>query len=206
MKKDIREKVWKKYNEKCAYCGNGLEYKDLEVDHIYPKHLGGTDDYENLNPSCKPCNFYKSTFVIDKFREQITTILDRVKKPFIVRLAIKYGLISFKPFDGLFYFEKHKKAFSLSGVGCSAISKDYTLLFDKISKGEIVPCFVDYYFSDIKTPQRDIAQIKMFKDQRIMIGVRGMQYGGVDDFALDGRTVLKAFTDECNRLNLEYYQ
>jgi len=24
-----------------------------------------------------------------------------------VRLAIKYGLISFKPFDGLFYFEKH---------------------------------------------------------------------------------------------------
>lgn len=98
------------------------------------------------------------------------------------------------------------KQLTLTDVGCSAISKDYTFLFDKISKGEIVPCFVDYFFSDIKTPQRDVAKIKMFKNQRIMIGVRGMQYGSVDDFALDGRTVLKAFKDECNRLNLEYHK
>lgn len=116
MKKNIREKVWKKYDCKCAYCGNDLEYNKLQVDHIDAKFLGGKDDISNYNPSCRECNFYKSTFTIDGFREQIATILDRVKKPFIVRLAIKYGLISFKPFDGLFYFEKHKQAFSLNSV------------------------------------------------------------------------------------------
>jgi hypothetical protein len=116
MKKHIREKVWKKYDCKCAYCGNDLEYNKLQVDHIDAKFLGGKDDIINYNPSCRECNFYKSTFTIDEFREQISTILDRVKKPFIVRLAIKYGLISFKPFDRLFYFEKHKKAFSLNNV------------------------------------------------------------------------------------------
>jgi hypothetical protein len=117
MKKNIREKVWKKYDCKCAYCGNDLKYDKLQVDHINAKFLGGKDDISNYNPSCRECNFYKSTFTIDGFREQIATILDRVKKPFIVRLAVKYGLISFKPFDGLFYFEKHKpKALFINDV------------------------------------------------------------------------------------------
>ena len=119
MNKDIRQKVYKKYNCKCAYCGNALEYKKMQVDHIYPKHLGGKDVFNNYNPSCRECNFYKSTFTIEGFRNQIATILDRVKKPFIVRLAIKYGLLSYKPFDGLFYFEKHKQALSINDVGCS---------------------------------------------------------------------------------------
>lgn len=43
MKKDTRIKVWKKYNCKCAYCGEDLEYKKMQVDHIHPKHLGGKD-------------------------------------------------------------------------------------------------------------------------------------------------------------------
>ena len=84
---------------------------DQEIDNnIFLKRgtSGNKDDINNYNPSCRECNFYKSTFTIEGFRNQIDTILDRVKKPFIVRLAIKYGLISFKPFDGLFYFEKHK--------------------------------------------------------------------------------------------------
>ena len=118
MKKDIRHKVWKKYDCKCAYCGNDLKYDKMQVDHINAKYLGGKDDINNYNPSCRECNFYKSTFTIEGFRKQIATILDRVKKPFIVRLAIKYGLISFKPFDGLFYFEKHKpKALFINVVG-----------------------------------------------------------------------------------------
>jgi hypothetical protein len=117
MNKDIREKVWKKFDCKCAYCGNDLEYSKMQVDHINAKYLGGKDNIDNYNPSCRECNFYKSTFTIEGFRKQITTILDRVRKPFIVRLAIKYGLISFKPFDGLFYFEKQKpKALFINGV------------------------------------------------------------------------------------------
>ena len=108
MKKELREKVWKKYDCKCAYCGEDLEYKKMQVDHIEAKYLGGKDDIENYNPSCRQCNFYKVTFDIEGFKKQLATITERIKKPFIVRLAMKYGIISFKPFDGKFYYEKLK--------------------------------------------------------------------------------------------------
>jgi 5-methylcytosine-specific restriction endonuclease McrA len=106
MKKETRQKVWKKYNCKCAYCGEDLEYNKMQVDHIEPKYLGGKDEIENYNPSCSQCNFYKNTFDIDGFKNQLNTITERIKKPFIVRLAMKYRLISFKTFDGKFYYEK----------------------------------------------------------------------------------------------------
>lgn len=136
MNKDIRQKVWKKFDCKCAYCGNDLKYDKMQVDHINAKYLGGKDYINNYNPSCRECNFYKSTFTIEGFRKKIATILDRVKKPFIVRLAIKYGLISFKPFDGLFYFEKHKpKALFINGVVpmllCKITEKDWALTEQK---------------------------------------------------------------------------
>jgi hypothetical protein len=109
MKKELRDKVWKKYDCKCAYCGEDLEYNKMQVDHIEPKYLNGADEINNYNPSCRQCNFYKGTFDVKGFKKQLATLIDRVKKPFIVRLAMKYGLISFKPFDGKFYYEKHQE-------------------------------------------------------------------------------------------------
>ena len=43
MKKELRLKVWNKYGCKCAYCGEYLEYKKMQVDHIESKYLGGTE-------------------------------------------------------------------------------------------------------------------------------------------------------------------
>ena len=31
---------------------------------------GGTNEIENLNPACRMCNFYKSTFGIETLRKQ----------------------------------------------------------------------------------------------------------------------------------------
>lgn len=109
MKKSTREEVWKKYNCKCAYCGEDLPLNKMQVDHIYPKYKGGKDEIENYNPSCRQCNFYKSDFTLDAFRNQMLTITERIKKPFIVRLALKYGIIEFKKWDGKFYFEEVTK-------------------------------------------------------------------------------------------------
>jgi hypothetical protein len=78
----------------------------MQIDHIEAKYLDGANDIENYNPSCRQCNFYKGTFSLGGFKKQLATITERIKKPFIVRLAIKYGIISFKPFDGKFYYEK----------------------------------------------------------------------------------------------------
>ena len=110
MKKEIRLKVWNKYWKHCAYCGCELtELKDMQVDHIHPKANGGEDKLENYNPSCRQCNFYKSTFSIEGFREQMQTLHKRLMKPFIVRLAIKYDILIYKPFDNKFFFEKKSK-------------------------------------------------------------------------------------------------
>jgi len=106
MKKELRLKVWHKFNERCAYCGEPLEYKKMQVDHIDAKYLGGANDIENYNPSCRGCNFYKGTFTIDGFRKQLSTLHERFEKIFIVKMAIRYGVLKYKPFDGKFHFEK----------------------------------------------------------------------------------------------------
>ncbi len=51
MTKQIREQVYQKYNGRCAYCGHEIAIKDMQVDHIIPKRLGGADSFENYNPS-----------------------------------------------------------------------------------------------------------------------------------------------------------
>ena len=128
MKKELREKIWRKYDCKCAYCGEDLKYKEMQVDHIEAKCLGGKDDIENYNPSCRQCNFYKGTFSLDGFKKQLATINERIQKPFIVRLAMKYGLISFKPFDGKFYYEKRNEQLTIPRVSNSALQENTKLI------------------------------------------------------------------------------
>lgn len=46
---------------RCIYCGK-LSYEDsseLHVDHVYPRHLGGSDKASNVATSCKKCNVEK---------------------------------------------------------------------------------------------------------------------------------------------------
>lgn len=119
--KRIREIVYNKYNGHCAYCGCKLEYKDMQVDHIeslYVKSLNEqladnptltqNDNVENLMPSCRQCNFYKGEADIEGFRSKIHNWLERTCiDSFQVKLAMKYGILQYKPWDDKFYFEKN---------------------------------------------------------------------------------------------------
>jgi hypothetical protein len=40
----------------CRYCGQSAPNVDLEVDHIHPVALGGSNDRENLQTACRTCN------------------------------------------------------------------------------------------------------------------------------------------------------
>jgi len=128
MKKQDREKVYNKYNGRCAYCGNKIEYKDMQVDHIFPKNKAhwlkspamremyselhnmpdseNIDDFNNLNPSCRRCNHYKRAYTLNQFRGEMLTIHERIQKQYLDKIGIDYGIIVIKPFDGKFYFEK----------------------------------------------------------------------------------------------------
>lgn len=118
-----RQKVYDKYNGHCAYCGKEIEIKDMQVDHIFPKNkahwlksdvmkreerlnINDINDFENLNPSCRRCNHYKRAQTLREFRGTMTTIHQRIKSNYINKVGFDFGILTLKPFDGLFYFEK----------------------------------------------------------------------------------------------------
>ncbi len=103
--KDIRKKVHDKYHGGCAYCGQYVPYKDMQVDHVTPKCNGGTNDIDNLMPSCRSCNHYKRAYNLEQFRDAMQTIHKRVIQIYICKVAERYGIINVRPFDGRFYFE-----------------------------------------------------------------------------------------------------
>lgn len=103
----IRLQVYNKYNGHCAYCGCRLEYKDMQVDHIESvyAHNGG-DTLANYMPSCRQCNFYKSTFSLEDYRKRLQTVNIRLRKQFLYNLAIKYRMVTEHNEPIRFYFEK----------------------------------------------------------------------------------------------------
>ena len=102
-----RQKVYDKYNGHCAYCGKAIKIKDMQVDHILPKRNGGTDDINNLNPSCRLCNHYKRAANIETFRNGLLGgLIKRLMKIYIFRVALDYGMITVNGWDKKFYFEK----------------------------------------------------------------------------------------------------
>ncbi|MBO7054871.1 MAG: HNH endonuclease [Bacteroidales bacterium] len=111
--KNVRQTIFDKYNGHCAYCGCELRIEDMQIDHINPKYrsmINGKpidNSVENLNPSCRQCNFYKGTNDIAGFRKRIFNQLQRTcVDSFQSRLAMKYGIIKHNEWCGKFYFEK----------------------------------------------------------------------------------------------------
>ena len=110
-----RQNVYEKYDKHCAYCGTLLAgTKQMQVDHIISKEDGGTDDFENLNPSCYYCNNYKGSWTLEEFRRNLLVMLNEnneylFKSKGKMQIALNTGCISMTKWDGKFYFERSKK-------------------------------------------------------------------------------------------------
>jgi hypothetical protein len=87
---------------------NIRKYQDKDKEYL-PEGICGDDSMENLNPSCRMCNFRKSTFTVEGFREQIKHGLVCVNRDFTYRLLKQYGLIQETDKEVEFYFEKYKQ-------------------------------------------------------------------------------------------------
>ena len=46
---------------RCHYCGKRFPNRELTVDHVIPRSLGGRDTWENLVTACVPCNSRKGS-------------------------------------------------------------------------------------------------------------------------------------------------
>lgn len=109
LTKEERLVVYRMYDGHCAYCGAAIELKDMQVDHIIPVYKDGQNEIENYRPTCRMCNFYKSTMPVEKFREQLMKIPERLNREFSFRLAVKYGLITVNDKHIVFKFEEERK-------------------------------------------------------------------------------------------------
>ena len=120
--KKLREKVYRKYNGHCAYCGSELKGtlfkkgKAFQVDHIEPVHrqcihadrrIKEAENIEMLHPACARCNRYKSNFSLEEFRTRVSKQVKQARKrSWNFRCAEDFGLITVTPGPVVFYFEK----------------------------------------------------------------------------------------------------
>lgn len=124
MNKQLREKVFMKYNGNCAYCGEAL--KKFHVDHLLPvrriskwedgkfKATGKMenpefDTFDNMMPSCASCNISKSSMSLEHFREVVEDKLRQLERESNYRMAKRYGMITENPKKIIFYFENIKE-------------------------------------------------------------------------------------------------
>lgn len=116
-----REEVYNKCNGHCAYCGVNITIKQMQVDHVKPLYRNdsvttlevwgverGTNDINNLLPSCSRCNKWKSTYSLEMFRNIVESSIDRLQRDTPnYRLAKDYGLITVEKKPVIFFFERN---------------------------------------------------------------------------------------------------
>lgn len=107
--------VYEKCNGHCAYCGVEISISEMQIDHVIPvkfaevyKEHQGTDlnAIENLMPSCRSCNSYKSSLTLEKFRQAIERWPEVLQRDNVTyRNAVRFGMIEPKPHKVSFYYE-----------------------------------------------------------------------------------------------------
>lgn len=63
LSQNLRQIVRERAGNRCEYCQSHQDYTmgQMQVDHIWPKVKGGSDEVDNLCLACELCNQYKWT-------------------------------------------------------------------------------------------------------------------------------------------------
>jgi 5-methylcytosine-specific restriction endonuclease McrA len=73
---EVREYLLNKWDRQCAYCG--VKNVPLQVEHIQPKALGGSNRISNLCLACEKCNILKGTKDIKVFLAKKPDVLKKI--------------------------------------------------------------------------------------------------------------------------------
>ena len=68
LRKKHAESLYVQQGGKCNGCAAGLGLRQLTLDHVVARSVGGTDDYENLQLLCLSCNSIKNARGMDYLR------------------------------------------------------------------------------------------------------------------------------------------
>ncbi len=88
--KFTRYNIFERDKNMCQYCGRTFDRKDLNLDHVVPRHRGGPTSWENIVCSCVKCNTRKGNRTPNEAGMILTRKPKRPKwRPFI---QVTFGL------------------------------------------------------------------------------------------------------------------
>lgn len=80
--------------EKCSYCGAEQEITKLEIDHIFPRSLGGGNEIENLTLACRKCNIWKTNKLVEFFLKELGITEYQKTNDEVINLLLKKRSLS----------------------------------------------------------------------------------------------------------------
>ncbi len=117
-----RDRIKAKFGGSCAYCGEPLGDK-WHIDHMEPvvrdfvftgsgtKQTGKCEHPDRKNeanevPACIPCNMNKSSLPLERWREQIASRLEALRKYSAdYRTALRFNFVTENDIAVIFHFE-----------------------------------------------------------------------------------------------------
>lgn len=107
FRKETRALVHAKCGGCCAYCGKPITEAAMQIDHIRPRSLGGSNAIENLNPACRACNNFKAVWSLEEFRRHLSEQVERCRKYSVnFRNAERFGMVRVLGTEIVFHFER----------------------------------------------------------------------------------------------------
>ena len=107
LSREERRAVYELTGGRCAYCGQELAFRDMQLDHVVPLHHGGADEPFNMFPACRSCNHYKRNADLERWRAQLEAIpAVLTRDSYTYRQGVRFGLVRPVQKKVEFYFER----------------------------------------------------------------------------------------------------
>lgn len=75
--KNVKKALLDRDGNKCSICGVELTHDNISIDHIFPRGLGGSNNFNNLRLLCRACNnkYANTAFFAYEFEKYIYDII-----------------------------------------------------------------------------------------------------------------------------------
>ena len=73
--KGLKQSLMKRQGNTCVYCGHRRIARSMDIDHMVPVVRGGSNDMDNLQVICSPCNQRKGDQTDEEFRARYSSLV-----------------------------------------------------------------------------------------------------------------------------------
>lgn len=171
LTKAERRIIFEKCNGHCAYCGCELQYKDMQVDHVIPLNgykEQGKDVLENMLPSCRSCNHYKSAVPLEYFRKAVENFpVVLMRDSVTYKNAVRFGLVCPNPHPVKFYFEEMNQDNAVSEAHEAAdLEQAIDYFKDELSQMEVFSDIVSFREVERKSIETALKLLQKVQEER----------------------------------------